>query len=118
HNGIIENYYDLKKQLEKKNYVFQSDTDTEVIPHLIQEYMKETNDFKESIKKACQCLEGRYAFIAICNDFDGLIGIKKGSPLIIGHGKTNSFITSDVVAFAEHTKKVTYLDDDEMVIIK
>ena len=118
HNGIIENYHDLKKELEKKNYSFQSDTDTEVIPHLIQEYKKETKNFEECAKKASRRLKGRYAFIAICNDFDGLIGIKKGSPLIIGHGKNNYFITSDVVAFAEHTKKVTYLDDGEMVIIR
>ncbi len=117
HNGIIENYHDLKKNLEEKNYVFKSQTDTEVIPLLIDYYYKNSKNFTESIKKASEDLKGSYAFIAMCSDFDGLVGIKKGAPLLIGHGKGEYFITSDVVAFVEYTKDVTYLDDNEMVII-
>jgi len=117
HNGIIENYRELKKELQEKNYEFKSDTDTEVIPHLIEEHYRKTNDFQTSVKKASECFRGNYAFIAMCNDFEGLIGVKNGAPLLIGYEKEESFITSDVVAFIERTKKVTYLDDNEMVVL-
>jgi len=118
HNGIIENYQILKKQLEQENYKFVSETDTEVIPHLINKYFKQTNDFAQSVKKASYDLKGNYAFIAMQNTFNGLIGVKNSAPLLVGCSNDKYFIASDVIAFADYTKKVIYLDDDEMVIVK
>ncbi|MEM7826981.1 MAG: glutamine--fructose-6-phosphate transaminase (isomerizing) [Candidatus Aenigmatarchaeota archaeon] len=118
HNGIIENYQDLKKELIKKGHKFSSDTDTEVIPHLIEENYKKTNNFFEAAKNSSKILKGCYAFVAMHKDFDGLVGIKDGPPLMIGINGNEQFIASDVVAFMDHAKDVIYIDDKEMAIIR
>lgn len=122
HNGIIENYQELREELKKKGHKFRSDTDTEIIPHFIEEY-KELG-FEESVKKAVDRLKGRYAVVALSKDSDKMIGVRRGSPLIVGvndsgrdGGQKEFFLASDIPAFLDHTNNVMYLDDEEMVVI-
>ena len=119
HNGIFENYSEIKKYLQKKGHTFKSDTDTEVIAHLIEEHAK-THNFEDSVKLATKEIEGRYAIVVLSKDEDTVIAARKGSPLIIGVGETEGeyFIASDIPAFLKHTKKVIYLDDNQMITIK
>ena len=119
HNGIFENYLEIKKYLQKKGHTFKSDTDTEVIAHLIEEHAK-THNFEDSVKLATKEIEGRYAIVVLSKDEDTVIAARKGSPLIIGVGETKGeyFIASDIPAFLKHTKKVIYLDDNQMITIK
>ncbi len=116
HNGIFENYQEIKQQLIEKGYTFRSETDTEVLVHLIQSYLHE-NDFETSVKKALSQIEGRYAIIALSKDEDKIIAARRGSPLIVGIGNDEYFIASDIPAFLEYTDQVQYLDDNQMVII-
>lgn len=117
HNGIFENYLEIKKYLKKQGHKFKSETDTEVIAHLIEEHMK-THTFEESIKLATKEIVGRYALVIINKESDKTIGVRKGSPLIVGVGNKEFFIASDIPAFLKYTNKVNYLDDNQMVIIE
>lgn len=117
HNGIFENYLEIKKYLKKKGHKFKSETDTEVIAHLIEEHMK-THTFEEAIKLATKEIVGRYALVIINKGNEKLIGVRKGSPLIVGIGNKEYFIASDIPAFLKYTNKVNYLDDNQMVIIE
>jgi glucosamine--fructose-6-phosphate aminotransferase (isomerizing) len=114
HNGIIENFHELRKALGKRGHTFRSDTDTEIIPHLIEENL--SLGFEGAVMKAARMLKGRYAIAAIKADEERLVGVRRGSPLIVGKGKSGTFIASDIPAFLEHTKDVMYLDDNEMVV--
>jgi glucosamine--fructose-6-phosphate aminotransferase (isomerizing) len=114
HNGIIENCQELRRELEGRGHVFKSDTDTELIPHLIEENI--SLGLKEAVMKAIQRLRGRYAIAVIGADDEMLVGARRGSPLIVGKGKSETFIASDIPAFLRHTKNVMYLDDNEMVV--
>ena len=103
HNGIIENYIQLKEELTADGFVFRSETDTEVIPQLIEKYYD--GDFFGAVQKAVARLEGSYALGILCADCPGtLIAAKKFSPLIIGLAKDANFIASDVTAIVSHTK--------------
>ncbi|MDP6575258.1 MAG: glutamine--fructose-6-phosphate transaminase (isomerizing) [Candidatus Peribacteraceae bacterium] len=116
HNGILENYQQLRRDLESKGHEFKSETDTEIIPHMIEEYMKETGDFTSAIKKSCEAFEGRFAFLALHTESNTLVAARRGSPLIIGVGEDGYFIASDIPAFMNHSRLVQYLDDGEMVV--
>ncbi|MBW2978282.1 glutamine--fructose-6-phosphate transaminase (isomerizing) [Candidatus Woesearchaeota archaeon] len=116
HNGIIENYEELKNELTEKGYKFISQTDTEVIPHLIEEYCKD-NEFEKAVALALKRLEGTFAVAILNKKSDKIIAAKKASPLIFGLGKNEYFIASDIPAFIEYTKDVIFLEDDEMLII-
>ncbi len=116
HNGIIENYKELKEELQKKGYIFKSETDTETIVHLIADYAKD-NTFVIAAKLAIKRLKGRFAVLAIKADEQKIIAARRGSPLILGVGENEFFIASDIPAFINYTKKVMYIDDDEMVVI-
>ncbi len=118
HNGIFENYLEIKNFLKKKGHKFLSDTDTEVIVHLIEEHNK-THSFEESVKLAIKEIEGRYAIVVIKKDENKLIASRKGSPLIVGVGtKGEYFIASDIPAFLQHTKKIIYLDDEQFCVVE
>ena len=118
HNGIIENSTILKKILIKKGYVFKSQTDTEVIVHLITEYLKK-NDLKNSIIKMLKRVHGSFALGIILQDQPNLIvGARRGSPLAVGYGPNENYLGSDSYALKSMTNKVTYLDDSEFCIIK
>lgn len=118
HNGIIENYQELKSELKRNGHTFKSDTDTEIIPHLIEEFAE--LGFEEAVKEAVGRLKGRYAIVALSRNSDKMIGVRRGSPLIVGikdSDKREYFLASDIPAFLNHTNNVMYLDDEEMVVI-
>jgi len=119
HNGIFENYLEIKKILKKKGYKFNSDTDTEVIAHLISDHNK-THSFEDSVKLACKEIEGRYALVVINKNNNQLIAARKGSPLIIGVEKEKKefFIASDIPAFLPYTSSIIYIDDNQMAVIE
>ncbi len=118
HNGIIENSTILKKLLIKKGYVFKSQTDTEVIAHLISDYLKK-NDLKNSIIKMLKRVHGSFALGIIFQDQpDLIIGARRGSPLAVGYGPNENYLGSDSYALKSMTNKVTYLDDSEFCIVK
>lgn len=118
HNGIIENYRELKTQLEKEGHIFTSETDTEILAHLIEKYMEIGNGLEVATRLATKDIKGSYAIAVISKDEpDKIIGVRKESPLIVGVGEKESFIASDVPAILKHTKNVIYLNDNEMVIL-
>lgn len=119
HNGILENYLELKKNLEKKGHTFRSQTDTEVIAHLIEDHAR-TNSFLDSVKMAMTEMEGRYAIVVMKKDENTLIAARRGSPLILGVGKKHGeyFVASDIPAFLKYTNKVIYLDDNQICLLK
>jgi glutamine---fructose-6-phosphate transaminase (isomerizing) len=125
HNGVIENYVGMKKFLIEQGYSFQSQTDSEALCNLIAyHYAKEAqvvgkNRFLESVRKSLSHVEGTYGIAAICTDFPGeLIGARKGSPLILGLGKGENLLASDVNAITHCTQNVVYLNDNEVVHLK
>jgi len=116
HNGIIENYNELKNGLEKDGCKFISETDTEVLAHLIRKNY--SGDLKKAVIGALKKVEGAYGLGVMCKDNpDILVAARKDSPLIIGVGKGENFIASDVPAILEHTKEVIYLDDGEVGVL-
>ena len=116
HNGIIENYEELKAKLKKRGHKFLSDTDTEVIAQLIGSYYK--GDLFEAVRKTIKELRGAFALGVITpDDPDTLIAARIGSPLIIGLGKKENFIASDVPAILEHTRNIIYLKDGQMATL-
>lgn len=119
HNGIIENYQELKKELEGKGYVFHSETDTETVAHLIDDYYKQGNDLLEAVRKTLERIEGSYALGVLCTDYpDQLIAARKESPLIVGLGKGENFIASDIPAILTYTKDAYILGDKELALVK
>lgn len=116
HNGIIENYMELKDKLKNQGYVFYSDTDTEVIPNLIDYY--HDGDLLQAIRKTVKDLKGSYALgIISSRNPNQIIAIRKDSPLVIGLGENESFIASDVPAILNYTKEIIYLDNGELAIL-
>lgn len=121
HNGVIENYQALKKQLSSKGYVFVSQTDTELLAHLVQDLKKEMEGatWMQVVATALQLVEGAYGVAFIFQDEpDLIIGARKGSPLILGVGNGENMLASDASAIVEHTKDVVYLREGEMVEVR
>ena len=116
HNGIIENATVLRKMLEAQGYVFRSDTDTEVLAHLIEETFE--GNLEDAVIEALRQVEGTYG-IAVVSSVDShkIVAARKGSPLLVGLGDNEYFIASDVSAILAHTRKVVYLDDGEMAVV-
>lgn len=116
HNGIIENYLKLKAFLEDKGYHFLSETDTEVISHLVEYYYK--GDLVDTVIKVTQKLEGSYALgILSVENPDQFVAVRKDSPLIVGLGEGENFIASDIPAILSHTRRVYFLEDNEVVLL-
>lgn len=118
HNGIIENYKLLRERLTALGHTFKSATDTEVVVHLIEQYLTSEPTLEDAVREAMKRVEGTYGLVVISkNDPDKLIAVRKGSPLIIGIGDHEHFIASDVSAIVIHTKRVIYLQDNEICIV-
>ena len=118
HNGIIENYAVLKAELIKRGHVFHSDTDTEVLVHLIDDIQRNENlPLEEALRVALSEVTGAYAIVIMStNDPDRILAARKGSPLVLGIGKGEYFLASDATPIVEYTKEVVYLNDEEIVI--
>lgn len=118
HNGIIENYHELRKSLEDNGYTFLSDTDTEVIPNLINFYYKKENDFLKAVKLACDELKGSFALEILCKYYpDNMIVVRQDSPLVIGRGLDENYISSDIPAILSFTKDFYFLNDREFAVL-
>ena len=119
HNGIIENYKLLRDKLIELGHTFVSETDTEVIVHLIEQFLLSETTLEDAVRSAMTKVEGTYGLVVMSlKEPDKLIAVRKGSPLIIGIGENEHFITSDVNAIIIHTKRVIYLQDDELCVVK
>ncbi len=118
HNGIIENFNSIKKDLALKGHHFRTDTDTEVLAHLIEEQYKNGNSLEKAVREALSLLEGTYGIAVICSDEPNiLITARKGSPIVIGMGEGEYFVASDAAAIVGYTCEVIYLGDNEMAVI-
>ena len=118
HNGIIENYMEIKQQLLRHGVTFQSETDTEVVAQLLEFHYNECHNMLEAVGRVLRRIEGSYAFGIICADYpNALIAARKDSPLIIGCGEGENFIASDVTAIISHTRDVIYMEDGEIAVL-
>ncbi len=118
HNGIIENHFKLRKELEGKGHEFQSETDSEVLAHLLEDEMKEGKMLPEAVRAVLPKLEGTYGMIAMSSDdSQTIVAARMGSPLILGIGDDEYFLASDATALLKHTRNMVYLDDGELAII-
>ena len=116
HNGIVENFQELKQELIKKGHKFLSETDTEVIPHLVEEFLKKEG-LASAVRDAFNMLKGLSAVVVAYAVSKEIIAAKTGSPLVVGVGKNELFVASDASAIVKHTKKVIFLEDNQMVIL-
>ncbi|MCI2056074.1 MAG: glutamine--fructose-6-phosphate transaminase (isomerizing) [Oscillibacter sp.] len=118
HNGIIENYLEIKEHLMKLGVTFKSDTDSEVVAQLLEYHYNECHNMLEAVGRVLRRIEGSYALGIICADYpNALIAARKDAPLLLGYGKGENFIASDVTAILKHTREVSYMDDGEIAVI-
>ena len=118
HNGIIENYLEIKNYLIRKGVKFQSDTDTEVIVQLMEYYYKKYSNLMDAVYAVLNRIKGAYAMGILCSDYpEQMLAARKDAPLLIGYGEKENFIASDVTALLSHTRTVTYMEDDEVALI-
>ena len=117
HNGIIENYLELKEQLRSLGHLFKSETDTEVISHLVEQKYKQCGAFEQAVREALADLKGAYAVCILCeDDRDTLIAAKQGSPMVVGLGEGEFFVASDIPAILAHTRKMVFMEDGELAL--
>src|SRR3954465_12327423 len=118
HNGIIENYGVLRTLLKQQGHEFKSETDTEVLAHLIEAALGDDQKLEDAVIDALNLVEGTYGIAVISPaDPDKIVAARKGSPLLIGIGEGEYFVASDVAAILAHTRQVVYLDDGEMAVV-
>lgn len=116
HNGIIENYRSLRRELESEGHVFKSETDTEVIAHLVEKYLRD--DLKSAVQEAVARLMGSYAMVVLCRNWpDRLVAVRKQSPLVLGIGEQEIFLASDIPALLPYTRQVVFLEDDDLAVL-
>jgi len=119
HNGIIENYLPLKEQLKAKGHIFKSETDTEVISHLVDEKLKSGGGFEAAVRGALSEVRGAYAVCVLCEDEPGvMIAAKQGSPMVVGIGEAEFFVASDIPAILSHTRNMVFMEDGEFVLFR
>jgi len=119
HNGIIENYLELRDHLQAKGRSFLSETDTEIIAHLIDLYREDSTSLEEAVRMALAQVKGSYAIAVISQDEPSrLIAAKKASPLVVGVGESEHFVASDIPALLDHTREMIFLEDGEMAILR
>lgn len=116
HNGIIENYVTLREELAQSGHQFKTDTDTETVAHLIAEVYE--GDLLTAVRRALKLIRGTYGLVIMCaKEPDYIVAARLGSPLIVGHGKSENFVASDLTAFVQYTRDVTYLEDGEVALV-
>jgi glucosamine--fructose-6-phosphate aminotransferase (isomerizing) len=116
HNGIIENHVALRKQLKQQGHHFSSETDTEVVVHMVEAYLKAGNDLPDAVRQAAGRIEGSFALVVVSADHpDRLVAARSGAPLILGLGDGETFVASDIVAVMEHTRRMAIVDDGVIV---
>lgn len=119
HNGIVENHRELRQMLKERGYVFTSQTDTEVIPHLISDYLMQGCDLEEALLRSLDQIEGSYAVALIClRQPDMIFAARKGSPLVVGLGEDENFVASDVPALLSYTRRFIYLEDGDVAVVE
>ncbi|MGH7963765.1 MAG: glutamine--fructose-6-phosphate transaminase (isomerizing), partial [Candidatus Binatia bacterium] len=115
HNGIIENYLELRHELTAQGRVFSSETDTEVISHLIDHYIQEGMPFPDATRTALRRLQGAFSLVVLCTSEPGrILTAKNATPIVIGLGENENFVASDIPALLDYTRQVVFLDDGEM----
>ncbi len=117
HNGVIENHDELRHRLDGRGHSFDSDTDTEVIPHLVEERLDSGDDPETAFRTAVEALDGSYAVAAVVEGFDEVLAARQDSPLVVGHDSDRHYLASDVPAFLRFTDRVTYLEDGDVATI-
>ena len=118
HNGIIENYLEIKEYLTAKGITFRSDTDTEVVAQLLEYYYANSGDLMSAVYKMLHRIEGAYALGILCVDYpDRFVAARKDAPLLLGYGENCSFVASDVTAILKHTREVSYMADGEVAVV-
>ena len=118
HNGIIENYLDLKHELQKLGHKFVTETDTEIIAHLIEQEMGSDHNLEDAARRALLHMRGLFAFVAISTDDpEKIIAVRNGPPIVVGIGENEFFVASDTPAILSHTRDVVFLGDEEMAVI-
>ena len=118
HNGIIENYKELREKLEKQGCTFRSQTDTETVAHLVASKYAQTKDLTEAVRLATKEIEGAYALCVIHQDVkDTIVATRRNAPLLVGIGENEYYLASDVPAIIQHTKKAMYIDDNQIVTL-
>ena len=118
HNGIIENYAQLRLELERKGYVFQSETDTEVVAQLLDYYYDQCGNLLEAVRWMLRAVEGAYALGIVCSDVpDRVVAARKDAPLLLGYGDGENFLASDVTALIRYTRDVAYMEDGELAVL-
>ncbi|MBJ6798983.1 glutamine--fructose-6-phosphate transaminase (isomerizing) [Geomonas propionica] len=119
HNGIIENYLQLREELRAQGHIFKSETDTEVISHLIDQRLQGCGCFEQAVREALALLKGAYAVCIVSeNDPDLMIAAKLGSPMVVGLGEGEFYVASDIPAILSHTRSMVFMEDGEMVVFK
>lgn len=118
HNGIIENYLALKQQLQEDGFRFESETDTEVVAHLIGRHLKEGRTLVEAVRAATQAIRGSYAIVAVCErEPDTLVAARSGCPLVVGRMNAAALVAYDALALLAHTREVTYLEEGDVAVV-
>src|SRR5262245_29074958 len=117
HNGIIENYLDLKLQLQQQGHTFVTETDTEIVAHLVEREMK-TDGLENAVRRALMQMRGLFALVLIsADDPNKIVAVRNGPPIVVGLGQNEFFVASDVPAILSHTRDVVFLGDEEMAVI-
>lgn len=117
HNGIIENFQEIKKRLEERGHKFKSETDSEVVAHLIEDFCKECK-FEDACKKAFSLLKGSFAILAITSEEEKIVGVRKDSPLVVGLNENEAFVASDIYALLPYTKNFIFLQNHDFIILQ
>src|SRR5918996_3646948 len=117
HNGIIENYLELKEELQRQGHEFKTETDTEIVAHLVEREMKD-DGLERAVRRALKVMRGMFAIVLVsADDPEKIVAVRNGPPIVVGLGKDEFFVASDIPAILSHTRDVVFLGDEEMAII-
>src|ERR1700719_3111414 len=117
HNGIIENYLDLKQELQRQGHMIVTETDTEIVAHLVEREMK-ADGLENAVRRALMLMRGLFALVLIsADDPEKMVAVRNGPPIVIGLGEGEFFVASDIPAILSHTRNVVFLGDEEMAVI-